>query len=338
MRLACITVILAFCTFFLSVQVSADRISQLRCRTDGTFKIVMFGDTQDDEEMDPRTTALMETILDSENPDMVVIGGDSISGGECDTVEQVKQAISHVAYPMEKRKIPWAMVFGNHDQEHFSKTRMSKQQVISVYESYPYNVNRGWQKGITGVGNKNIQILSSNGKKPVFEVWLLDSGDYAPKAIGGYDWIHSDQIAWYVKTSKAIEKKNHKKIPGIMIFHIPLCEYPEMANQLKITDDHNEPECPSKINSGMFAAILERQDVKGVFVGHDHVNSYVAEWMGVKLGYVSGSGFNTYNLPDTDPKSKRTRGGRVFLVRESDPWHFTTWMHFLDGKTYPEQK
>jgi hypothetical protein len=337
MKYSTYLVLLFVVTLVLPLHASRAVDSRLKCKPDGTFKVVMFADTQDDEEMDPRTTALMEKVLDEEKPDMVVIGGDCISGGGCETVDQVKQAISHIAYPMEKRKIPWAIVFGNHDQEHFPKTKLAKDQVMNIYESYPWNVNKGWQKGIYGVGNKDVLVRDTAGKSTVFALWLLDSNEYAPKAIGGYDWIHSDQITWYIKTSKELEKKNGKKIPGIMFFHIPLCEYSEMVTQLKIADERNEPECPSKINSGLFAAILDRQDIKGVFVGHDHVNSYVADWMGVKLGYCSGAGYGTYNMPDDNPRGKRTRGGRVFLIKQSDPWNYETWMRYLDGDTFPKQ-
>lgn len=306
---------------------------QLKCHTDGSFKVMQFSDTQDDEEMDPRATALMEKLLDTEKPDMVVVTGDCIAGGDCATVDQVKQAISHVAYPMEKRKIPWAITFGNHDQEHYAKTKLSKEEVIKVYESYPFNMNFGWTKGIHGVGNKYILIQNASADKPVFALWLIDSGDYTGVDGGGYDWIHADQVDWYTRTSMALEKKYAGKVPGLMFFHIPLREFIDMTAAKKFTGGLNEPESPSKINGGMFGAVVERGDVKGIFVGHEHENNYVGEWMGVKLGYDSSIGYASYNLPDSDPRSNRTRGARVFIIKESDPWHFTTWMRFIDGST-----
>ncbi len=303
----------------------------LKCSAAGLFKVVMFSDTQDDENMDPRTTALMEKILDIEKPNMVVIAGDCISGGDCDTAEQVRQAISHVAYPMEKRKIPWAIVFGNHDQEHAAKTKLGKADVIKIYASYPSNLNDQWNRKIHGVGNNNLLIRNAAGDRPVFCLWLIDSGDYAPQSIGGYDWIHPDQVDWYRQTSKGMELKYGRKIPGIAYFHIPLREFTEMAIGTKIEGDRNEPECPAAVNGGFFAAALDRGDIKGIFSGHDHINNYIGEWMGIKMGFDSSAGYASYNLPDNDPKVNRSRGGRVFLIQESDPWNFKTWMRYTDG-------
>ena len=304
-----------------------------RCRDDGTFKIVILGDPQDDAQMDPRTTMLMEQILDAEKPDLVVIAGDCIAGGECKTEEQVLQAISHVAYPMEQRKIAWAIVFGNHDQEHYPATKLGKEEVFGIYQSYPHNVNTRGSKEIHGVGNSNLLIWDYAGEHPIFCLWLIDSGDYAPKRIGGYDWVHTDQVCWYYHTSSKMERRYGRKIPGLMCLHTPLCEFTEMALNSDISGDRCEPECSAKINSGLFAAVLDRGDVKGIFCGHHHINNYMGEWMGIKLGYVSSVGYAPYNLPDDDPRSTHSRGGRVFLINQSDPESFTTWLRFPDGST-----
>jgi hypothetical protein len=308
---------------------------ELKCRADGTFKIVMFSDIQDDETLDPRATALMEKILDTEKPDFVVIGGDCIAGGACDTVDQVKQALSQVAYPMEKRKIPWAIVFGNHDQEHFAKTHLGKDEIIEEYASYPCNLNVRGDTKIHGAGNDDLLVKNHAGSKPVFCAWLIDSGSYGPKGVSVYDWIHADQVNWYYRTSKALESKYGRKIPGLMFFHIPVQEFTQMWKSGKAKGDRYEHEGSSKIHSAIFAAVLERGDVKGIFCGHEHINNYVGEWKGIKLGYDAAIGYSEYNLPDSDPNHVRTRGGRVFLIKESDPWHFETWMRFLDGARGP---
>ena len=116
-----------------------------------------------------------------------------------------------------------------------------------------------------------------------------------------------------------------------MFFHIPLRQFAEMTANTKFTGDRNEAECPSKIDGGLFAAVLERGDVKGIFCGHDHTNNYIGEWMEIKLGYDASIGYASYNLPDSDPRSAHSRGGRVFVIDQSDPWHFKTWMRYIDG-------
>ena len=47
-------------------------------------------------------------------------------------------------------------------------------------------------------------------------------------------------------------------------------------------------------NSGEFAAMTEKGDVKGIYFGHDHLNSFNGEVNGVDLGYTQGAGFHVY--------------------------------------------
>lgn len=149
-----------------------------------------------------------------------------------------------------------------------------------------------------------------------------------------YDWIHTDQVAWYHQTSRELETRRGSKMPGLMYFHIPLLEFQEMILTRKVLGERHEPESPSRINSGLFAAVFDRGDVKGIFCGHDHVNNYVGKFHGVTLGYNGVVGFHGYpHTPPNDPTNDRARGARVFALDASDPGRFRTWMRFRDGAT-----
>ncbi|MFE5317757.1 metallophosphoesterase family protein [Paenibacillus sp. NPDC056579] len=312
--------------------------TKLQFNQEGKFKIVQFNDTQDDENIDRRTVELMEKVLDSEKPDLVVLNGDNITGG-CDTAEEMKQAMNNVVQPMEQRGIQWAVTFGNHDEDSTPKGGLDEEEMLKFYMAYKHNVNEPGERGITGTGNSNLLIRSSKGSKPAFNVWLLDSGRYAPETIAnqnfeGYptwDWIRLDQVKWYYETSKKLEEKNGSKVPSLMFIHIPLWEHRFMwyasvdgrseadharaVAKHQIVGERNEDECPGPINSGMFSAILARGDVKGVFCGHDHVNTYHGNYYGVLLGYAGSAGFGTYGLPGAD--RNRLRGARVFQLDEN---------------------
>jgi hypothetical protein len=45
------------------------------------------------------------------------------------------------------------------------------------------------------------------------------------------------------------------------------------------------------VNTGLFSALVEMGDVKGVFVGHDHINEYCYKREGISLCYGGGAGF-----------------------------------------------
>ncbi|MGJ7923078.1 metallophosphoesterase family protein [Neobacillus sp. LXY-4] len=310
----------------------------LQIKPDGKFKIVQFNDTQDDEHIDRRTVQLMENVLDTEKPDFVVLNGDNITGG-CDTPIEMKQAIHNVAQPMEQRGIKWAITFGNHDEDSTSKSGLNEEDLLEIYMSYKYNMNKPGVKDITGTGNMNLVIKNSKGTDAAFNLWLLDSGRYAPQQIAGqdfagyptWDWLRLNQVSWYYETSKKLEQQWGHKVPSLVFIHIPLWEHRYMwfgsvdgrtdahhANALikhNITGERNEEECPGPINSGMFSAMLERGDVKGVFCGHDHVNTYVGNYYGILLGYSGSTGFGTYGLPGAE--RNRLRGARVFNLDEN---------------------
>ncbi len=307
---------------------------ELKCRADGTFKILMISDQHYVPEPERRGIELTEKLIALENADLVVAVGDCISGKDCPTAADLERATANVAAAMEKARVPWAITLGNHDPEHSPKTGLGKPQLMSYYERYPHNLNAGWAREIHGAGNKSILIWNAAGSEPVFNVWLIDSGDHPPNNPKEYDWIHTDQILWYYQTSKDLERRYGRKIPSLMFFHIPLLEFAEMANSKKVIGQRQEPEATPKVNSGMFAAVMERGDVKGIFCGHDHVNNYVGQWRGVLLGYDGIVGFRGYpHTPPDDISNERARGGRAFLINERDPWTFKTWMRFKDGST-----
>lgn len=309
-------------------------LRQLRTHTDGSFKILAISDLHYTPVPDPYGLALTEKLISIEKPDLVIATGDNISGDSCSTEADVKAAIGHVAQVMEKMQVPWAVTLGNHDQEHFERTHISRQEVFKYYESYRYNMNSGWARSIHGAGNKCMLIWDAAGAKPISAVWLVDSGPKSPDPEVRYDWIHADQVNWYCETSKTLESRYGQKISGLMYFHIPVLEFQQMILTKKVIGERHEPESPSRINGGMFAAVLERGDVKGIFCGHDHVNNYLGKFHGVALGYNSVVGFHGYpHTPPNDPTNGRARGARVFTVSAAEPEQFKTWMRFRDGST-----
>ncbi|OCA87262.1 metallophosphoesterase family protein [Pseudobacillus wudalianchiensis] len=311
--------------------------AKLKFNPDGKFKIVQFNDPQDDERIDRRTLQLMEKVLDAEKPDFVVINGDMLASGP-DTPLEVKQAINNLAQPMEQRKIHWAVTFGNHDEDSTPKNGLDEAAMLKIYMSYPHNMNEPSEKGLTGTGNSHLLINNSKGTTPAFNLWLLDSGRYAPDEIAGqnfegypdWDWLRFDQVNWYYEMSKKLEKRFNRKVPSLMFMHIPLWEHRYMwfaskeemseakhalaVKKHSITGERNEDECPGPINSGMFSAILHRGDVKGVFCGHDHINTYAGNYYGVMLGYGGNCGFGAYGLSGAE--RNRLRGARVFTLDE----------------------
>ena len=81
-----------------------------------------------------------------------------------------------------------------------------------------------------------------------------------------------------------------------------------------IVGEKHENVYTGMVNSGIYAAVLERGDVLGLYCGHDHINSYSGNYYGIELGYSPGTGFNPYGLPGAE--KNRMRGARVFTLDE----------------------
>jgi len=318
-RLLLLSIMLAFA----GAAIAAPPVS-LKFKPGKAFKIIQFSDVQDGVHLDPRTSAAMGRIIDSEKPDLVVLTGDNVSTGGVGNLPDLKTAIAQVAKPMESRNVPWAIVFGNHDTDGLAKIGITKAQMFAIYRTYPHNINPDDPQGVYGSGNALLKVIGSN-NKPAFGVWLVDSNAYVKQNYNGqtldtYDWIRSSQVEWYLQQSKQVEKELGAKLPSLMFFHICLPEFAQLAATKKYTGERNEDECPSAINSGLFSALLDRSDVLGVYVGHDHTNTYEGTWYGIRLGYGGSIGYGTYGISsNVESEKQRIRGARVFVIDEKNP-------------------
>lgn len=314
----------------------------LSFNSDGRFRIVQFNDTQDDHLTDRRTIEFMGRVLDEEQPDFALINGDVITGGPSTDLE-VYQAINNVVMPMESRGIPWAVTFGNHDEDSTEQagTSVFEPQMVEFVRQYEHNLNPTDEDGLYGSSNGQLLISDSQGNDPAFAIWLLDSGRYAPDTLAGqstdplpsYDWIRPEQIRWYTDLSRDTEERFGRKVPGLMYFHIPTFEHRDMwyggpyemdeASHAEAAERHgivgvkNEGVYVGAFNSGIYAAALERGDVLGIYCGHDHINTYMGNYYGIELGYGPGTGFAPYGLNDGTPDQHTLRGARVFELNEN---------------------
>lgn len=312
--------------------------SPLRFRPDGRFRIVQFTDLHwhNGGTKDLQTRAMMETVLEAERPDLVALTGDVIAGGGCENpAESWRQAVA----PMEERGIPWAAVFGNHDDE----GSLGRRELMEMQQTCRMSLLEPGPEEVSGVGNYVLRVLSQEGDSLAAALYFLDSNAYATHECGGYGWITRSQVAWYLDTARALEEEYRAvnslesefsnsptplfpeaKLPALAFFHIPLPEYDEVWETQVCRGHKYEDVCCPRINTGFFAALLEAGEVMGTFVGHDHVNDYEGTLHGIRLCYGRWGGYSTYGLDRLQP------GARVIELREGER-EFETWLRLADG-------
>ena len=302
---------------------------------DGKFTILQFADIQDGYPMMMITKKLIKDTIAKVQPDLIVLTGDNISGGSTTTKLVTRAAINEFMSIFEKAGIPTAAVFGNHDDE---SALADKDFQMSVYESYDCFVGYNEGDAIPGVGTYNLPIMSSDGERIAFNIWMTDSGTYnTENDKGGYACTTKEQIEWYVQKSEELKAANggepvyslnfqHIIVPEIYDALVECKEGTEEAiesgNKLLTLPEgveghlHEAP-CPPNYNNGQFEAFLQQGDVLATVSGHDHKNDFVIPFKGVDIINTPGVGFSSYN--------DETVGSRVFVIDENDPTNYETY-------------
>lgn len=300
----------------------------LRFNKNSELKIVQFTDLHvvDNDKRSDVVFECFKNVMAAERPDFVIITGDLIYSRPADA--PLRKIISTInAYG-----IPFTVTFGNHDRQ----LGMTNAQLFDILKGYP-NFIGTTTKGISGVGNCDIVVTSSDGSKPAAIVYCIDSHENSEVPdIKGYNHIHQDQIGWYASHAAAHTAANGgEPLPALAFFHIPLPEYMDAASDptAQLYGVRREKVCCPELNSGLFTAFKEQGDVMGIFVGHDHDNDFAAIHKGILLAYGRFSGGNTeYN--------NLANGARIIVMKEGKR-SFDSWIRLRTGEveqrtTFPD--
>ena len=138
----------------------------------------------------------MNSILDYEKPNMVVLNGDLIT---CDdlTKENAIPLIDQIAAPLVARNLPFAATFGNHDMSKTCSTREMSEHMWNNYKG-----DKGQRLSFTtssvpgpsnkvGTSNYFVPVYSSDGSRLALVLYFFDSkggpefdtGDFVPKLV-----------------------------------------------------------------------------------------------------------------------------------------------------------
>ena len=321
-----------------NITMVTDMNKTLRFRN-GKFRIICFSDAHGIKDFDKRVVRDIEAITENMKPDLVLFLGDNVWRDGAENEDTLRSFMSAVVKPLNDRNIPWAHVFGNHDAER--GFRVKDQQ--TVYENIEGCLSTAGPDDISGTGNWVLGIKSEHSDETIYNVWGLDSGRNIGEFLedcglprdsslaklpdplhvsSGYDAVRFDQIMWYWNESKKIEAENGCKVPGCMVLHIAFPEYCLPYKNVAETaykGTRRESIGSGPVNTGLFAALVQRGDVKTVVCGHDHINDCEGTYLGVKLTYDAGIGYDGYCHGDL-------RGGRVIDITENDPWNVDTYM------------
>ena len=310
----------------------------------GKFRIMQIADVQDTQRTSDATVRFIREALKKTKPDLVVFTGDQVKGYGFnlmggDNKKKVTECINKFLVPLDETGIPFTFVFGNHDDQAFS---ISKKEQLEIYSSHENCVAFNADDEIDGYCNHNLEIKGEDGKTKL-NVYLVDS--LTATLDGTCDHVHENQLEWYRNTRDKLKEENGGYVPSVVFQHIPVNEIYELLmevpkgttnsaqgyrewdgkffsmnpERVDINDRSFIGETPSvpHENGGQFNVMNEKGDIFLMLFGHDHNNSFIGEYKGMKMGYTQGCGFNVYG-----PGKKR--GVRLIDFNESNPVDFTS--------------
>ncbi len=272
-------------------------------------------------------------VVESYQPDLIIVTGDNTYGEFDDSGESLLNWIEF----MDSFQIPWAPVFGNHDNE----SNMGVDWQCDQFEASEYCLFM--QRELTGNGNYSVGLTQGGELKRVF--YMLDSNGcggaskismangHTKKEVG----FGQDQINWYTQSMQNLtEAYPEAKIS--MAFHIQLSAFEDAMRQYgydsstiknsPIDLDQNEL-AQSVGDFGYIGAAaknpwdtskvvwngIKKLGVDSIFVGHEHNNSASIQYEGVRLTYAQKSStYDRYNTKDGLP----VMGGTYINLSEED--------------------
>ena len=339
-----LSLFLALC-FVLAAAIpcfASSKSTPLRFDENGEFRILHLCDFQDDYPIEKETVTYTNYVIDKYQPHIVVLGGDN-----CVASKETKEAaIKEICDIFVAKKTYFTLVFGNHDDEQ----GVDKDTLLKYYQKFggKYCLAYDDDTSLHGAAIHNLTVRASDSNEIKFNLWMFDTNTYVydendPSKRLGYDNVREDQIEWYKEKSAQLEKETGRKVNSIAFQHMVPPEvydamFPTFPFDLSpVTETYNngkhypvifpntstfkghiyEPPSPGVYNHGHYSAMVERGDVLGVFVGHDHENSYETEHKGIKIINTPGITYNAYS-------SEFIKGGRLITVNEEDTTEFTS--------------
>ena len=317
----------------------------LQFRKDGTFHILQVSDPQDVAHARKAMLRMLERAYDTLHPDLVLFTGDNTLGNHLHdigflrvktahdpqkTLAQMQRALAHILRPVEQRGIPFAMIYGNHDD----MNDVSKAEQFPLYRAYPHCLPMNDADPTVDCDTYSIPLRTADGRT-AWNLYMLDSA--WNDAQGQHCAIKAQTVRWYKETSARLQEENGGVcVPSLLFLHVPLpqtkglyapCspEYPGAVRDgdgffcldaAKAQGVLGESISACEDAFGLFDALKTCGDVRAVISGHDHVNCFDGVTDGMRFIQSGAASFRCYG--------NRIRGVRLFVLHEEDPFRFET--------------
>lgn len=249
----------------------------------------------------------IRSLVAQTQPDLIFITGDLVYG----SFDDRGTSLDWFCDLLDSFKIPWAPVFGNHDNE----SQMGVQwQCDRLQKSKHCLFKRG-----TVSGNSNYSVGIAVGDELVRVIHMVDSNGCScgmdPSLIKSKG-IQPDQLELVKTNTDRIKAAQGREVPAFIAFHIPVDCFVE-AEREKGYRTEEKPlyvlgvDVPAQdgdfgfkqknyayaVTDGGFIDFLHRQNIEGVFVGHIHSVSTCITYQNIRWVFGFKTGQYDYHVP-----------------------------------------
>ncbi len=286
------------------------------------FKILVLADTQlwMSPSQNKQCFGEIKALVEKSKPDLIVMVGDNVSG------VTARFDIKKLIDTMESFGIPWAPVFGNHDNE-IPMNSLNWQG--DQYEKAEHCLFSKGPSNLYGGGNYAVNITENS--KVVETLYMLDNGRYLKYNDGSTReiYIGYDQIAWYKWNVEGIKKAEGKITDSMVFTHFAppqmriavkkMSDLDEATGVYTVQSEYGSGKCaylPSgaPVDSGFFDLCKSLGSTKHMFFGHDHENDASVTYDGITMTYAMKTGLS----PKPWNFAKNTGGTLVTLNTAGD--------------------
>ncbi len=257
-------------------------------------------------------------LVERVHPDLITITGDLSWSGNY-------TALTMLADFLNSLDIPWAPLWGNHDQD---KGVDKIEYAVELFSGYS---NFMFESGDPSLGVGNYVLAIREEDRIVAGVVMMDTHDKFPyrneDGVETMEWaqVLPEQVVWYRQQIEELKEMGCQNT--ILMTHIPIYAYrPAIeawknapGTQKMFSQEHDrdvyisaqgacyEGVCNYPVDDGMLEQIRALGSTKIVVAGHDHINNAIVDYQEVKFVYALNTGPGCY-------WKESLNGGTVFTV------------------------
>ena len=277
---------------------------------------------------DEKSVRVIHDLIGIEEPDLIVMSGDQLTANNVDA----NATIYYNLLADAMQDVPYAMIFGNHDDADFEKgyypngtiirhhAKTSRMQLLQTDRLHHSSLTRAGPKNVFGVSNYVLPVYSRDTDSVKLQIILLDSGGGSLE-----QEVVQNQIDW-------LQSQRLVGVDAVAFQHIPTEQF-RFRNQTCSGWRGQSGVSPLRRDPvGEISHLLQEDaPLHFVAVGHDHGNSYCCPVgnSSLNLCYGRHSGYGGYG------EKYWQKGGRVFelkLANDDDVLTWRSWVRLESGE------